>query len=558
MKRILASLIAAGGLALMASSPALAVNPLCGHSYAILMTGANPTINDQTGASGNPGALTNAVGVGEITFGPAFGTGCSPNTGTLIWNDGDTQSAGDPGVFTGPAHCYDNFGLLNAFAAQNGIPCFDGANHMSGITVTNPGPFGNGSQDLKFTAVQVWTNGLSAASTQSFDFTVQTTGGGATALGGSVSPAASVTRDVTRPILTLTMQKQTVPCGNAFGVAPFVGNAFFSESTFGANGTDPVSSTIAASGNGSYEGGYDATVGAMQIFNATQAGGSLSLNANNTVQKNAGANPGTNDCSFDLTPGNNCTAFINAHCTTAATGANGVGPYTGCTGAGTGTNDCSPEPATASFADCTDNTVTVFTSSGSSCSLVTTNPGIGFAQSSAVWGPTDRNSYFTNTALVSGAQAALGGASGFTSGVGSIGAGLTLAQTPTGALRTSNTVAKALLNGQSDIINLVNTTPADCNITATLGGVTTDGNCSLTITNASTDSPGNTVENVGSPLPPPGGAPVVTCTCIGPEDNSGGCAPGSDCSIVGGPLTISSSNCPITAGGTGEAFSCNN
>jgi len=545
MKRLLLSFMAAGGLALMAASPALAVNPLCGHSYAISILGANPTTHSQTGGAGNPGALTNAVGVGVITFDAT----CTTNTGELIINDGDTQGANDPGIFSGPAHCYDNFGLLNTLGAQNGIPCFDGGSHMTGITVTNPGAFGNGSQDLKFTASNAWLNGSATANTFSFDFTVQPSTGGATVLGGSVSPAASTTADLTKPILLLTMQKQKVPCGTAFGVAPFLGNAVVSVSSFGANGTDLVASSIAAGGNGSYEGGYDATVGAVEFFNATQAGGSVSLNANDGIELSAGTFPtGTNDCAFDLTPGNNCTAFINQHCTTAATGADGIGPYAGCTGAGTGTNDCSPQPATAAFADCTANTIAIFTPSGSSCSLTTTNPGVGFAQSSAVWGTTDGAAYFTNTAFISGAQAALGGASGFTPGVGSVGAGLTIAQTPAGKLTTGLTATQALTSMAagvpvSKVIKITNTSPADCVLTTTLGGTTSDANCAITLTNAASDAPGDTTLTTTI-----GGSPTINCTCNATEDAG----------LNAATATISSPNCPIAVGGATQTVTCNN
>jgi len=550
MKRLLLSFMAAGGFALMAASPALAVNPLCGHSYAITITGANPTNVNQDGSPTHPGALTNAVAVGVMTFDAT----CAVNTGEMILNDGDTQSSGDPGIFSGPAHCYDNFGLLNSFSAQNGIPCFDGGNHMSSIVVTNPGAFGNGSQDLKFTANQVWTNGTTTASSQSYDFTIQPSTGGATIVGGSVSPAASPGVSGKPPILTITMQKQKVPCGTVFGVAPFLGNSVVSGSSFGANGSDLVASSISAGGNGSFNGGYDTTVGAVEFFNATQAGGSISLNANDSVELSAGTFPtGTNDCSFDLTPGNNCTAFINAHCTTAATGADGVGPYAGCTGMGTGTNSCAPEPASASFADCTANTIAIFTTSGSSCSLTTTNPGVGFAQSSAVWGTTDTNGYFTNTAFISGAQAALGGASGFTPGVGSMGAGLTIAQTPAGKLTTGLTATQALTSTAagvpvSKVIKITNTSPADCVInTAFTGGTTSDANCTLSITNAASDSPGDTTETTSAALPPPGGAPTFVCTCSGVEDAG-----------LTATAQITSPNCPIAVGGTAQSVTCNN
>lgn len=539
MKRILLTLIVAGGLALMAAAPAGAVaNPLCKNNYAVLLTGANPLGISQTGTGDDPGALTNAVGVGVIHFGAAVGTGCGPSTGEMIYNDGDTQSSGDPGVFVGPAHCYDNFGLFESLALQNGIPCFDGGNHMTGITV-GPSAFGNGASTLNFTISSAWLNGAATPSTNSFSFTVQASTLGATVVGTSVPPVSSTSRDLTKPILTLTMQKIGKTLGTAFGVAPFLGTSVVSVSSYGSNGSDLVSATLSANG---FAGSYTSTVGAVQFFNATQGGGSVSINGNDGLQATAATATADTDCAFDITPGNNCTAIVNSHCT-----ANSV-PYLCCTGAGIGTCDCAPEPVTAAFTDGTANTVAIFNTSGLSCSLNSTNPGVGFSQSTVVWGSTDTNTYFMNTAFVSGATLGLQG--GFTPGVGGSGVGTNYATTPAGKLTTSNTATQALTiatgSSISKVITLTNTSPADCQITATLaGGPLTDGNCTVSLANGSTDVTGDTVVNTTV-----GGAPTLTCACSPTIEDAG--------LNAGITLHVTSNNCPIATGGGSTAVTCNN
>ncbi len=103
MKRILLSSIVAGGLALMTAPPASALPPgLCGHSYAMLMKGAEPQLVSATGGTGLPGAITSAFGVGTITFAASTdGTDCTA-TGELIYNCGDIQT--NPiSLYFGPA-----------------------------------------------------------------------------------------------------------------------------------------------------------------------------------------------------------------------------------------------------------------------------------------------------------------------------------------------------------------------------------------------------------------------------------------------------------------------
>jgi len=538
MKRLLLSFMAAGGFALMAASPALAVNPLCGHSYALLIQGANPTTVTQDGSVTRPGALTNVAGVGEITFGAAVGTGCTGNTGTMILNQGDTQGSNDPGAYVGPAHCYDAFGLFAPLSAQDGVPCFDGGNHMTSIVV-GPG-LGNGSQNLTFTQTNGWKNGVaSGAGTTTLSFTVQASTGGATVFGASVSPAAATTADLTKPVLTLTMQKHnTALCPTVYGNAPYLGDAVVSVASFGANGTDLVASSISAGGNGSPNGGYDSTVGAVDFFNATQAGGSVTLNANDNIENSAGTFPtGTDDCPFDLTPGNNCTAFINDHCTGSGT------PYTNCTGVHTGTEDCTPQATQAAYADCTANTIALFRNVPS-CSLAQNTPGVGFSQSSAVWGGTNGSAYFTNTAFIAGPTPASGGLEGFTPGTGSEGAGATISQAPAGKLTTSATATQALVNAMAGVpvnknIKLTSTSPASCDVTASLTGTLTDGNCTLSLTGSPLTVAGDTVDTTSLNL---------HCVCGAAEDDPG----------LTGTLTLSAHNCPIATGTGPVSVTCTN
>ncbi len=82
MKRLLLGLVMVGGLALAGAPMANAAAPAeCGHSYAILMNGADPSTVSADGTATLPGAVTQAVGVGSITFGTASGTSCSVTGG---------------------------------------------------------------------------------------------------------------------------------------------------------------------------------------------------------------------------------------------------------------------------------------------------------------------------------------------------------------------------------------------------------------------------------------------------------------------------------------------
>ena len=122
MKRLLLSLIVAGGLALMAAPQARAGTPgPCGKSYAFIINGSDPSVVAADGSATLPGAITQAVGVGSITFAAGTTSGCTA-TGEIIYNAGDMQT--NPiGEFFGPSYCY------SPISGFNGAPCFDGNDH---------------------------------------------------------------------------------------------------------------------------------------------------------------------------------------------------------------------------------------------------------------------------------------------------------------------------------------------------------------------------------------------------------------------------------------------
>jgi len=73
MKRLVLSLMMAGGLALMAAPKASAgIFGGCGKTYAVLLQGAQETTTDN-------GQATGTVGVGSITFGAAGTAGTDPS-----------------------------------------------------------------------------------------------------------------------------------------------------------------------------------------------------------------------------------------------------------------------------------------------------------------------------------------------------------------------------------------------------------------------------------------------------------------------------------------------
>lgn len=497
MKRLLLGLVVAGGFALMAAAPAGATNPLCGHSYAILLQGAAPNSINQTGTGDNPGALTAAAGVGEITFGAASGNICASITGELIFNEGDIQAGA---TYFGPADCYDSDSLLTT-----GLPCFDGLNHFTGSTMGSPGANGNGSTDLTINAGYGWFNTTDITGAIPLSFTLQTGTGGSIAVGSS-KPAPGA------PVLTITLQKiGIVPVATTYGAAPYLGNTIVSCSTYGANATDFVA---AAYGNG-LAGGFGSGVGDVEIFSNAEAGGSISYNTNdnNTASGFTGTTPSNNDCSIAVFPGGDDPGY------------------------GSGRSALTQ----SQFADGTSNSVANFDNSTGPCTndLIA---GAGVANSSVAWGTVDSNAYLTSTGVVSTGT-------GFIP-PGTIGTCTTYAQTPAGKLTTSATVAQTLTNVLPGVpvsknIKITNTSPADCHVVASLTGTLNDGNCVLSLTGGFTDVPGDTIDSTNVNL---------HCVCGAAEDD-----PGLTGSLsISAPGSYPAGSCPVALGTGPVAVHCTN
>ncbi len=367
MKRILLGLMVAGGLALMGAAPALAAFPAeCGHSYAILMNGADPSTVSADGTATLPGAVTQAVGVGSITFGAGSGTSCSVTGGELIYNAGDIQT-NPAGIYASPAYCYAPISALGS-----GIPCFDGGNHITG-TLSAGGP--GGSAILSITAAYNWLDASVVTGTIPFAFWVTDGLGSSTAVGTSIPGTASPT-DSGPPVLTLTLSKQAATNGTTFGTAPYIGAQAVSCSGYGANATDFVASSQDSTAPAVPSGGYGSTLGEYDIFGASwPGGGQLSFNTNDNYTLSATSVPPNNeDCAFSLLPGNSV---------------------------GNTDYDNSPSATTAAlFADGAANFIASVGSSGTACTDANT-AGAGYGDSSVLWGATDGSSYVVVTGLVS-------------------------------------------------------------------------------------------------------------------------------------------------------------
>jgi len=504
MKRILVSLIAASGLALLAASPAGAVNSLCGHSYAMLLQGAAPNDTNQTGVAPNPGALTAAAGVGVITFGAASGTICASIQGEMIFNEGDIQNNGN---FFGPADCYDSDSLLTA-----GLPCFDGENHFVGSTMAAPGANGNGSTDLTIDAGYGWFNDADMIGSQLLHFTLQAATGGAIVVGTSKPQGSG--GNVNGPVLTLTLQKQTLAdCGTTYGAAPYLGNLVVSCSSYGANASDFVS---ASQGNG-LSGGFGSLVGDVEIFSDGEAGGSISFNSNNndTASGFTGTTPSNSDCSIAVFPGVVDPGY--------ASGVNGSN-YT-----------------QSQYADCTSNSVATIDNSTGSCTDDLT-AGAGYANASVAWGATDTAAYLTTVGVTSAATGFLP--------PGTIGTCTTYAQSPAGKLSTSATVTQALTNSMPGVpvtknVKITNGTPADCHLTVALTGTLSDAHCALSLTGSTVDVPGDTIDTSSVNL---------HCVCDATEDD-----PGLSGTLnISAPGTYPAGSCPVATGGGPVTVTCTN
>jgi hypothetical protein len=470
MKRFPFVLVVTGILALTSSPPAGAVPPgLCGHSYAMLMTGTFPTAIQQDGTATQPGALTHAVGVGVITFAAASvptATGCKVASGELIYNAGDVQTSPN-GEFFGPAHCYDGDTIVG-----HGVPCFDGTNHFGSDGSLSPSPFGNGALSLAFSASYAWFDNNILSGAKSFVFTVQNSLGSSTVVGTSVAlPGA--------PILTLTMQKIGVtPVGTTLGVAPYLGESSISCQSWGANQTDSTSSSLNPPG---IAGGASSAVGQTVIFPAADyvgpnpifadGGGSISFNSNDNIVT-SGTPPSNNDCAIAIQPGTNFSPQY-------------------------------PFP-TFAFPDGTSNTVVNFFA-GADCSNITPTTIVQFVNSAVQWSPTDSNSYLTTAALGANANGFIPPGNEMTC--------TTYYAAAAGELHsvvTPITLTTPKPGAKSATIKLTNTSPADCPVDFAFVGAKTDGICTLSVT-PSTEVPGDGVST----------AAAATCTCGATPDTTG-------------------------------------
>jgi len=521
MKRLVLGLVMMGSLALMAAPSAIAAPPgLCGHSYAILMTGGDPSVVTATGGATLPGALTLAYGVGEITFAAASGptaTSCAISGGALIYNAGDIQT--NPiGFYQGPAVCYAGESALGT-----GVPCFDGqptGPEMTG-SLSNGGP--DGAYVLSFAASYAWFDAADAPGSTPFGFWLQNT------LGSSIGVGISIPGTVNTalpgngaPVLNITLEKiGATPVGTVYGVAPYKGESALSCSAAGANDTDFVAASQAAGSNGfgpTIAGGLEMTTGSVAIFDATQIGGSLSFNANDNYVI-SGTPASNNDCSFAFTPA-------------------------------------------GQFADGTNNGVASITGSGSDCDDALT-AGAGYSVSAVQWGTTDGDNYTMPTGLVSSATGFVpsGGESACTE----------YEQTPvTGNVSnlTSTTIV-AVNNTAHGYVKVTNPTEADCDIeiampstSNTYSGTAQDAACTgLRAPYACCTSAGHgtcvdetcSLNLTGNPVSAdaPGPAPAVqlgttNCTCSGLNANS-----------TSSTLTLSSVQCGLF-GATSHVVTCKN
>jgi len=494
MKRLLLGLVMVGGLALASASMANAAAPAeCGHSYAILMNGAEPSTVSATGAATLPGAVTQAVGVGSITFGTASGTSCTVTGGELIYNAGDIQT-NPAGVYASPASCFAPISALGS-----GIPCFDGGNHITG-TLSAGGP--GGSAILSIVSSYTWLDASVTSGTIPFGFWVTDGLGSSTAVGTSIPGTASPT-DSGPPVLTLTLSKQDASGnGSTFGTTPYIGTQAVSCSGYGANATDFVASSQDSTPPAGPSGGFGSTLGEYAIFGASwPGGGQLSFNTNDYYTLSATSVPPNNeDCAFTLSPANSVgnTDYDNSPSATSA----------------------------ALFADGSANFIASVGSSGTACTDANT-AGSGYADSSVLWGATDGSSYVLVTGLVSTAT-------GFVP-PGDIATcvGSEISPAVPSVLQLVSSTIVAVGTTVSKPVEFYNFAPADCDLELSMA-TASSGSCTVKLTptagSDATDSLGPNTGFVNSPV-------AISCTCG---------TVGSGAASVTSSLSISSVACKLT------------
>ncbi len=613
MKRFLLGLIILGGLSLMAAPQARA-QALCGHSYAMLLSGADPNftpdgpnteafgvgavqfgalevggnfaitgINELAGAPGTtvvadtaatdilvgdnvvvagvtPAGFNGTVTVTSISPGNYFtytaatsglgsgtggnvtvGGGCAA-TGELIYNAGDVQEPNQPsppagtglpgnangqespvGEFFGPANCFSDYSGLG------GVPCFDGGNSFTGGTLSPGGP--GGSYILSFLANYEYfdtTDGLDLYGAIPFGFFVQIGKSAGIGLGTAISDPATNSPALPgngAPILSLTLSEQDtlgMP-GTTFGDAPFAGSSILSCTAWGANSTDGVATSIAASsanqGTG-ITGALETTLGSYVIFNSTQADGELSFNSNNGyVVPSSGPIPNNLLCPFALIPQNAGPLgayYLNSASTSDAIFADGSA------------NFFSGIEASAANPDCED---------------ALNSPGVGYADSSVQFGSTDQDAYvivtgyFTSTAYFT----PVGGESYCVSyQQGNANALKTAAKSPAASTGTT-TLAPVQVENNNEALCDTETTMALNSATTSYthgsGANTESWNTTCTVALA-----GGTPFDAAAVGPSTAAQTVAetTCTCVCSGFVGTGTYASGSCSAAQGPTTTSS------------------
>ena len=540
MKRFLLGLIVLGGLSLMAAPQARA-QALCGHSYAMLMTGATPNFTPD-------GPNTAAVGVGSLTFGTLIpGTGCTV-TGELIYNAGDVQP-GAPnangqqspiGDFFGPSNCFSDF------SPEGGVPCFDG--NLGGtdlIGSLSPGGYG-GSYILSFSANYNWfdtTDTFDLVGAIPFGFFVQIGKSETIAVGNTIaSPSNNAAGPYEPgngdPILNLTLNEQDTAGmpSTTFGDAPFLGSDILSCTAYGANSTDGVAavqSTATATAGTTVTGALETTLGSYVVFSTGQAGGELTFNNNNGyVVPSSGPVPDNNLCPFALIPQN----------------AGPFAPY----------YDNSSGQTAAIFADGAANFVASLEGTFATnpyCEDLTT-AGAGYADSSVQYGTTDQNSYIIVTGLYGTASffVPVGGQSYCVSyPQGSAYALKTAAKSPAKASAlVPTTTAVVTVENENETLCDTETSMATNSVTTsylkaatrTAPAETWNTTCTISLvggspTDAAAVGPSTNLQTVA--------ATTCTCTCVDTGTYSGPCTLTDPSTVATSTLSIASQACPMPA-----------
>ncbi|MGB8412415.1 MAG: hypothetical protein WCE23_06275 [Candidatus Binatus sp.] len=471
----------------MAAPQAGAVTPgLCGHSYAVLIQGADTSLVAD-------GPVTGAVGVGQLTFGAGSATGCAITGGEIIYNAGDVQTS-PIGVSFGPAACY------GALSGLGGVPCFDGSDNITGGSLSPGGPAGTFT--VAFGANYAYFDTSIVSGVWPFEFLVETTLGNSAAVGSSPADAAGVNAALPgngAPVLGITMEKQEATAPTfAWGTAPFHGADALLCTGFGANSTDLVAAGQAAASSyqgSTMTGSYGATTGSYDIFNPTQADGELSFNSNNSyVTPGSGPVPNNSFCPFVLIPG----IYLPGGGATQSIFSDGASNLAALLQASPYCDSSNPaNPATA---------------------------GAGYSDSSVQWGATDADAYVIVTGLLSNAT-------GFVP-AGESASCTSLEQSPvTSNIATlTSTILVAINTTKTGTVKVTNSNEAACDVEISMPTVF-GGSCSLSLNGGPTVVTNDVGPSLSTVLA------TTTCTC-GPVSSPG---------TVTGALTISSVACPITA-----------